>query len=74
MRLRASSTVTAKPESCSRRAATKPAMPAPTTTTRSALAVPMDHEPVMRSTSAGQLLHVVEQLAAGLLAERPRLA
>ena len=53
MRLRASSTVTAKPESCSRRAATRPAMPAPTTITRSALAVPMDHEPVMPSTRPG---------------------
>ena len=47
MRLRASSTVTAKSGSCSSRAATRPAMPAPTTITRSPLAVPIDHEPVM---------------------------
>ncbi len=45
-RARASSTVTLKPESCSSRAATSPAMPAPTTTTCSALPAPIDHEPV----------------------------
>ena len=47
-RSRASSTVTLNPESCSRRAATSPAMPAPTTITRSPLPAPIDHEPFIR--------------------------
>ena len=48
-RSRASSTVTLKPESCSRRAATRPAMPAPITITRSGAPGPIDHDPVIRA-------------------------